>query len=185
MTGVGRRTDEELLRASHRDADAFAAFYRRHARPITGYFLRRTGRPELAADLTAETFAAALRQCRRFDPERGAAVAWLYGIAGRELAVALDRGRAEDRARRRLRIPRMELDDEALEQVEASLSATPAAALLQALPPEQRAAVEARVVEEQDYAEIAASAAVSEAVVRQRVSRGLARLRSRYEEEQA
>ena len=39
------------------------------------------GDPELAADLTAETFAAALVSVRRFDPARGPAVAWLLGIA--------------------------------------------------------------------------------------------------------
>ncbi len=40
----------------------------------------RTGDPEVAADFCAETFAAALDGVRRFDPERGPAVAWLYGI---------------------------------------------------------------------------------------------------------
>ena len=53
------RTDEELLAATPREPDAFAELYRRHAAPLTAYFLRRTRSPEIAADLTAETFAAA------------------------------------------------------------------------------------------------------------------------------
>lgn len=42
--------------------------------------------PETATDLTAETFAAALAGVGRFDPGRGAAVGWLYGIANHQLA---------------------------------------------------------------------------------------------------
>jgi hypothetical protein len=57
-------SDEELLVASVGDEEAFAAFYRRHARPLAGFFMRRTGDGELAADLTAETFAAALASRR-------------------------------------------------------------------------------------------------------------------------
>ena len=77
------RTDEELLAAVDGEPEAFGIFYRRHVRPLLGYFVRRTGDAELAADLCAETFAAALDGLRRFDPARGPAVAWLYGIARR------------------------------------------------------------------------------------------------------
>ena len=54
--------------------------------------------------------------------------------------------------------------------------------LLRDLPEDQHAAVPARVVDEHEYAEIAARQGVSEAVVRKRVSRGLAGLRRRWEE---
>jgi RNA polymerase sigma-70 factor (ECF subfamily) len=81
------RGDEELLEATARgEADAFAMFYRRHARPMTGFFVRRTGDAEIAADLVAETFAAALEGCGRYEPARAPAGAWLYGIAHHELA---------------------------------------------------------------------------------------------------
>jgi len=89
------RGDDELLR------EDFAVFYRRHVRPLLAYHYRRTGDAELAADLTAETFAAALDGAHRFRPERGPAVGWLYGIARRQLGHALQRGVVEDRARRR------------------------------------------------------------------------------------
>jgi DNA-directed RNA polymerase specialized sigma24 family protein len=90
------------------------------------------------------------------------------------------RGRVEDRARRRLAMPARELTDEDLERIEELVDAAsgPAAsALVEGLPEEQREAVLARVVDERDYAEIAAELEVSEAVVRQRVSRGLSTLR--------
>ena len=61
--------------------------------------MRRTRNAELAADLTAETFAAALVARARFDPGRGSASAWLYGIALNKLA------RVERRAKERLHGP--------------------------------------------------------------------------------
>jgi DNA-directed RNA polymerase specialized sigma24 family protein len=42
--------------------------------PLAEFFMRHTGDAELAADLTAETFAAALASRRRFDPAKGAAI---------------------------------------------------------------------------------------------------------------
>src|SRR3954469_14935664 len=103
------RSDEALLAAARSEPEAFAVFYRRHVRALIGYFLRRTRDAELPADLTAETFAAALDGCHRFQPERGPAVGWLYGIARRQLAHAQRRGAVEDRARRRLGIAALEL----------------------------------------------------------------------------
>jgi RNA polymerase sigma-70 factor, ECF subfamily len=179
------RTDEALLAAVAAEPEAFAVFYRRHVAPLLGYFMRRTRDAELAADLTAETFAAALDGLHRFDPRRGPAVAWLYGIARRQLAHALRRGAVEDRARRRLGMAPLDLTDAALERVEALAAADATAAALNdalaALPEDQRAAVRARVLEEREYADIAVHARTSESVVRKRVSRGLAGLRSRLE----
>jgi RNA polymerase sigma-70 factor (ECF subfamily) len=174
-------TDEELLIASVKDGEAFAAFYRRHARSVTGFFLHRTGNPELAMDLTAETFAEALAGRRRFDARKGPAAGWLYGIARHKLARALERGRVEDSARRRLGMAPLVLDDEAIERVEAAADGR-AVELLEGLPEEQRAAITERVLDECGYGEIAARARTSEAVIRKRVSRGLAGLRTQMEE---
>lgn len=178
------RSDEELLAATAGgEPAAFAAFYRRHARPLTGFLAARTRDPETAADLVAETFAAALDGCARFRPERGSAAGWLYGIAHHQLAQLARRGAVDIRARRKLGMPRLELTDEQLERVEALAAGQPVAELLDALPPEQRDAVRGRVVEERGYDELAAASEVSEAVIRQRVSRGLAALRARVQKE--
>jgi RNA polymerase sigma factor (sigma-70 family) len=175
------RTDEALLAAVAGEPEAFAVFYRRHVAQLLAYFARRTRDVELAADLTAETFAAALDGIHRFDAGRGPAVAWLYGIARRQLSQALRRGRVENRARRRLGMAPIELSDAAIERIEALAGEDVATAALAALPEDQREAVTARIVEERGYAEIATAARTSEAVVRKRVSRGLAGLRSRLE----
>ena len=73
------RTDEELL-ASH-ETDDFGVFYDRHVRALLGYFQRRTGDPQVAADLTAETFASAIVAQERYVPTGAPALAWLYRIA--------------------------------------------------------------------------------------------------------
>ena len=74
------------------------------------------------------------------------------------------------------------LDDEGLEAVERMASPGVLEAALGALPDAEREAIEARVLDEADYGEIAARLQCSEAVVRQRVSRGLRRLRATVEE---
>jgi RNA polymerase sigma-70 factor (ECF subfamily) len=169
--------DEDLLAAA--DADAFALFYRRHAAALLAFLVRRAGgQVELAADVCAETFAAALIGVDRFDPALGPASAWLYGIARHKLADAQRRGVAEARARERLGIPRLHLTDEALERIEA-LADVRAVPLLDELPEEQREAIQARVIAEQSYGEISTRQRTTEANVRQRVARGLARLRVR------
>jgi RNA polymerase sigma factor (sigma-70 family) len=175
--------DDELLAQTPSRPDAFAAFYRRHERALLGFFMRRTGDAELAADLTAETFATALLSVRRFDPARGSAVAWTFGIAQHVLQRAWERRRVEDRARRRLGMPRIELDDDALERIERLASDERVVALLEQLPAEQARAVRRRVIDEQTYARIAADVRCSESVARKRVSRGLETLRSILKEE--
>jgi RNA polymerase sigma factor (sigma-70 family) len=175
--GTTDPSDDELV-ASGSPAD-FELFYCRHVEELLGFFARRTRDPELAADLTAETFAAALAGQRRFRPQSGAAAAWLYGIAMHKLRDALRRGYAERRARRRMGMERLELYEDDYARIEALGEATTATALLELLTPAQRDAVHQHVVEERGYAEIARAAETSETVVRKRVSRGLAVVRKR------
>jgi RNA polymerase sigma factor (sigma-70 family) len=174
-------TDEELLAATAVRPDAFAEFYRRHLRAVLALLLHRTQHREIAADLCAEVFAAALEGAGRFDPERGPARAWLFGIAHHKLLESWRRGRVEAASRQRLGMPVRTLTDDDLERVEnlADLRGRDGLvrALVDGLPPEQRDAIVARVVDERDYAEIATELECSEAVIRQRVSRGLGRVR--------
>jgi RNA polymerase sigma-70 factor, ECF subfamily len=170
-------TDAQLL--ARNDADAFAEFYRRHARQLAGYLTRWTGSPEAAADLTAETFAAALAARHRYRPERATPVGWLYGIAAHKLNDWRRRGYAEDRARRRLGMERIELSDDDVRELDYLGREVSAVELLDELPPEQRAALSARLLDERGYDEIAGAEGVSEAAIRKRVSRALAGLRQR------
>jgi RNA polymerase sigma-70 factor (ECF subfamily) len=63
------------------DEGAFLEFYRRHQGGIYRYAVHMTGRPEAAADIVQETFLTLIRQAGKFDEEKGAPGAFLYGIA--------------------------------------------------------------------------------------------------------
>jgi RNA polymerase sigma factor (sigma-70 family) len=170
--------DAELLVATAGNPDAFGTFYRRHERALLSYFRRVSGSVEVAADLTAETFAQALASLDRYDPALGEPGAWLFGIGRHVLARSIERGRVEDRARVRLGMARLVIDDEVFERIEAMTSSDGAAsAALDGLPAAIREAVAGRVIGEQDYGELARTLSCSESLVRKRVSRGLARMR--------
>jgi RNA polymerase sigma-70 factor (ECF subfamily) len=170
-------TDETLLSAT--DAGSFEEFYLRQSEPLLGFFVRRTRDPELAADLCAETFAAALASRHRYRPAAGAAAAWLYGIASKKLADAQRRGYAERKARRRLGMERIALSDDDITRIARLAEGMHARVLMDRLTPAQRDAITAHVLEERPYDEIAAELDSSEAMVRKRVSRGLAVMRQR------
>src|SRR4051812_21716731 len=148
-----RQADHDLAAAAEGDADAFANFYRCQADTLLRYFSTRVREPELAADLMAETFAAALLAVRRYRPSGdGSALAWMFAIARNKLASSLRRGQVEARARDRLRLEPLTLDDDDLERVQELADIerrNPSlGALVSALPDEQRQALIARIVEE-------------------------------------
>lgn len=175
-------SDTELLAYAATEPEAFGDFYDRFEADVLAFFYRATRRADIAADLTAEVFAQALQSAPTFNPALGAARAWLFGIARHELADLWERGRVEDRARRRLGMEPLSLTDEAIERIEQlEGSGAGALRLLDELPEEQRQAITGRVIEERDYEELAAALSCSESVVRQRVSRGLRSLRARLE----
>ena len=79
---------------------------------------------------------------------------------------------------RRLGMERLELTDQDIARIQ-SLGERSAGTLLDGLAAPQREAVQAHVIDERGYGEIAQELQTSEAVVRKRVSRGLATARQR------
>jgi RNA polymerase sigma-70 factor, ECF subfamily len=181
MPEHGQRNDGDLLSAVVAgDGQAFAVFYRRHLPAVVGFLLRETSDREATADLAAEVFAAVFLVARRFRARGdGSARPWVLGIARNKLLESRRRGRVEDRARRRLAFEPEALDDDDLASVDelAAAADQPVLGLVEQLPERQREAVRSRVLEEREYSEIARELSCSELVARQRVSRGLARIR--------
>ena len=174
-------TDSQLLRAADYDPHAFRVLYERWAKPLLAFCYRRTCDPEASLDLVAETFAIAYQKRHRYR-DRGRPVgAWLYGIAARELAAYRRRQRVELRACQRLAVTVPPLDDTSLERVEdlvdaAQWRATLGQALTQLTPPNAT-----RVIQQLDYASVAAQLRCSEQAARARVHRGLTRLATTLE----
>jgi RNA polymerase sigma factor (sigma-70 family) len=166
------------LARSLQDPDAFADFYAHYVERVSVFFVRRVFDPEVAVDLTAETFALALECRARFrgtNPEQEQG--WLFGIAKNLLNTYWRKGHSEQAAVRRLGLERTALGTEdleylhhraGLEELRARLATT-----LEAVTSDQAAAITARVLHERDYADIASEFQTSPDVIRARVSRGL------------
>jgi RNA polymerase sigma-70 factor (ECF subfamily) len=172
------------------ETGAFTRFYEAQAEPLLLWFTRRVLDPEVALDLTAESFAKAFlgrRRCRG-DTEAEAA-RWLYGIAKHELSRYLRKGKAEATAVKRLGWERPQLQPDEIERLEERAEIEPVrsalAAALVRLPDGQRAAVRYRIVEELPYPEVATRLGVSEQTARARVSRALRALGSLIDEPRA
>lgn len=175
---------DALRRIGAGDEKAFSAFFRDHLDAVLAFFMRRVGDRELALDLAAETFAAVVVSAGTYRGD-AAPAAWLFGIARNKLKESLRRDRVADAARRRLGMEPLVVDDAGLALVEerAGAGESPLTRALQQLPEATRAALLARVVEEQEYGEIALRLQCSEQVIRQRVHRGLKQLRTELREE--
>jgi RNA polymerase sigma factor (sigma-70 family) len=178
------KSDAELIRAAPDDPDAFRVLYDRYAARLHVFFTRRTSSPDVALDLTAETFAQAWVSKRRFrDEVGGSAGPWLFTIARRVLIRSVSRRRVEITMLERLQVDPCAWDraevtpqDGWLDGLDADLEAA-----LDSLPRDQRRAVELRVLGELTYPNIAGVLGCSPVAVRIRVSRGLATQRARLE----
>jgi RNA polymerase sigma-70 factor (ECF subfamily) len=172
--------DEDLLRRSGDEPEAFGEFFDRHSRAVLSFLVHRTASPDIAGELMAETFAKAFASRKRYRPTAVPARAWVLGIARHELLKWLRRGRIAANARRKLGLPRIEMDDESFERIEELVDFEPLrqqiARGLASLKPSVREALELRVVMALPYSEVAARLNCSEGAARVRVGRGLNRL---------
>ncbi|GAA3534964.1 hypothetical protein GCM10022222_18200 [Amycolatopsis ultiminotia] len=83
-------------------AAEFAKLYRSHVGAVTAFFARRTVEPQVVADLTSDTFVQVITSFGSYDPAKGAARAWVFGIAGRVYARYCDTYRQDQEKVRRL-----------------------------------------------------------------------------------
>jgi RNA polymerase sigma-70 factor (ECF subfamily) len=166
-------SDDELLVS--RDPAAFGVFYARHVRGVERFFARHVGF-DAAEDLAAETFASALVARRRFVPGATPAVGWLYTIARRRLVDFQRRGQVRQRTLKALASEATRWEPQAASWSEEATELD--LGLLRHLPRDQRDAIVAHVIHDRDYGQLASDLRVSEASIRQRVSRGLTALRN-------
>jgi RNA polymerase sigma-70 factor (ECF subfamily) len=170
------------------DLGDFERLYEATARSVLRYFFRRTGSPDVAADLTAETFASALGSVSSYDSAKGTPEQWLFGIAGNQLSRFLRRRRVDSSARKRLGMRlSVDLGGDSRERIEVLVDLQDSVGKLEAalgtLSPKVAQAVKLRVGLDLSYAEVAAELGITETAARARVSRGLSQLAEEFEEE--
>ena len=179
-------TDIALLRAARTDSVQFGVFYQRHVREVVRYCYARTSSPEVAADLTAEVFATAYVQRAKYRDEGRPAIAWLIGIARRQLGTYYRRERVATKYRKRLGLTAIDYTNDDLERIEELADSRRLRALatpsLDALPDTIRMAVQLRVIDELSYEEVAVQLGCSQGAARVRVSRGLSQLADALEQ---
>jgi RNA polymerase sigma-70 factor (ECF subfamily) len=88
---IGDRDLMNRLRAG--DEDAFTSVFRRWQAPLFRFALHMSGNRAVAEDATQETFMTLIRQSAKFDPEKGAIGAFLFGIARNQVLKRLERER--------------------------------------------------------------------------------------------
>jgi len=82
---VETRDVELLRRLAAGDENAFLEFYRRHQGGLYRFALHMSGNPQSAADIVQDTFLTLIRHNGKYDEEKGAPAAFLYGIARNHL----------------------------------------------------------------------------------------------------
>lgn len=70
-----------MRRAARGDQDAFTVLYRRHQAALYRFALRMTGQTWAAEEIVQDVFMTLLRVWKKYEPERGALGAFLFGIA--------------------------------------------------------------------------------------------------------
>ena len=161
-------------------AQTFASVAESCLDDVFGYLLYLTKDRSLAEDLTGETFEAAFRRWRRFDPRRGTARAWLLAIAR---STALDWLRSDTRRRRRearVGVTALRTSDEAPFGEGFSPALESALALLTA---GEREVLALRIVLEVDGEETARLLGISPSAVSTRLHRALAKLEERMKDD--
>lgn len=119
------RSDEDLLAAIADGPGSLPEFYWRHVAKVTGVGVRRFSTPEDVADFVANVFLEVMQSAGGYDPRRGSAVAWLYGLAGNVAAGMRRQRRRSTDAEGRL-AGRALLDDHAYDRVEERIDAASA-----------------------------------------------------------
>jgi RNA polymerase sigma factor (sigma-70 family) len=158
----------------------FERLYRANVEAVTAYFARRSADPHVVADLTADTFVAVITNLRSFNPRKGTARAWVFGIARNVYASYCEAYGQQQRKLRRL-AGRRDLDsdqvEELLDRIDAERAGRDLVTGLAALPAPDRAVIELVDIAGLGPKEAAAALGLPPGTARMRLMRARARLR--------
>jgi RNA polymerase sigma factor (sigma-70 family) len=161
-------------------AAEFERLYRANVDAVTAYFARRSADPHVVADLTADTFVTAITSFGSFDPGKGTARAWVFGIARHVYAAHCEAyGQQQERLLRLAGRRDLEIDqvEELLDRIDAERVGRDLVTGLSMLPERDRALVELVDLAGLRPKEAAAALGVTPGAARMRLMRARAQLR--------
>lgn len=172
-------TDAEQVLGSLEDPRSFEQLVDAHGARIHAYLRRRTlGH---ADDLLSEVWLAAFAARRSFDPERGAVVSWLFGVARNVLMAHLRAERRRSSGVRKTENLSLDYSDEWAavdERLDAAGSAPSLRAALASLPAEEREVLLLVAWEQLTPTEVAAVLGIPPGTARSRLHRARSRIAS-------
>jgi RNA polymerase sigma factor (sigma-70 family) len=161
-------------------AAEFERLYRANVEAVTAYFARRSADPHVVADLTADTFVAVITRFESFDPRKGTARAWVFGIARHVYASYCEAYSQQQHKIQRL-AGRRDLDpdqvEELVDRIDAERAGRDLVSGLATLPERDRAVVELVDIAGLPPKEAATALGLTPGTVRMRLMRARARLR--------
>jgi RNA polymerase sigma-70 factor (ECF subfamily) len=165
-------------------ATEFERIYRANIDAVTAYFARRTIDPQLVADLTADTFVTVITSFESFDPRKGSARAWVFGIA-RHVYAAHCEAYSQQRHKLERLAGRRELDqdevEELLERIDAERAGRGLITALDVLSEHDRAVIELVDIAGLRPRDAATVLGLTPGTVRMRLMRARTRLRRQAE----
>jgi RNA polymerase sigma-70 factor, ECF subfamily len=180
LEGLG---DARLVVAiARRQPDALAEVYRRHAGAVLGLARRVLGDPKLSEEIVQEVFLGLWRAPDAFDPERGSLRSYLLAQAhGKSVDVvrAEMSRRAREEREARLRVGSgYDLEREVVDLTIADRVRR----TMEALPEQERRAIELAYFGGQTYREVAVTLGAPEGTIKTRIRTGLKRMRATLQE---
>jgi RNA polymerase sigma factor (sigma-70 family) len=161
-------------------AAEFERLYRANVEAVMAYFARRSADPHVVADLTADTFVTAITGFGSFDPGKGTARAWVFGIARHVYAAHCEAyGQQQNRLQRLAGRRDLEPDqvEELLDRIDAERAGRDLVIGLGMLPDRDRALVELVDLAGLRPKEAAAALGITPGAARMRLMRARAQLR--------
>lgn len=160
-----------------RRSEDFGAVYDRHAPGVYRYLFSRCGDPEVAKDLTSQTFLTAFEAYPRYQ-EKGYTSAWLFSIARNKY---VDHVRQAVRQKRFNATSNVDAGQDWLGQAIASERVTALRELIHTLPEASQELLRLRYVADLSFAEMASLLKRNEDTVKKSLYRLLADLQRRME----
>ena len=164
-----------LVEAAQRDRSRFGPLYEQHFERVYAYVVQRVRDRHIAEDVTSEVFQKALANLDRFEWRGAPFGAWLLRIAANTIVDYSRRAAREVVDTDRLPEHAAEPDLAMVDQWATIFR------MIEDLPPDQRAVVVGRYIEERSIREVAAQLGRSEGAVKQLQFRALQTLRARTE----